>query len=109
MAAQAKSISLSALSAAVTKAVEAEQQKSALGASFTANHPIIMGRWFDGKLDMATAESLATRIAQEVEHSGAVSAAATTVGGKGLEPAFLWHGGHIILGFIMDPNISLGE
>ncbi len=102
---EAKSVSLSALSEAVSKAVAIEQQRSVIGPSFTANHPIIMGRRFDGKLDMAEAEQLAIRITQQVEQSDAVENFATQPSGKKLEPAFLWQDGYLTCGFVAgNPN-----
>jgi hypothetical protein len=108
---KAISISVKALSAAVTKAVDQEHKTAVFSPDFTIDHNLIMGRILREALAIGDAVTLAGQITQQV---GKSQFAAAEAGGRAVqvshfEPAVLATHGRIICGFILDQQVVLRE
>ncbi len=110
MTEKATTISARLIADAVAKAVSADHAKQLTAGSVIADHKLIMGRWFDNATAIKQAETLAQQITSEVHASlTAPLASGGAPDSPGLRPAFLGLGGRIIIGFVMDQPISLGD
>src|SRR4051812_40003361 len=118
MALKATTVSIRNLSAAVTKAVnDLGDRGKGLDPEFTIDHNLIWGRILRESLQIQQAEALAQNITHNVQAAHGLGAAATgaaatgaAAGGAGnLQPAVLASNGRIIVGFILDRQISLHE
>ena len=104
--ARASAISVKDVSSAVAKAVhDLGDQGKVLEQDFVLNH-IIMGRILRESIQLQEAEQLAEKIAQKV----AVPAGHAVASAAAHAPSGIFGtGGHIIIGIILNPQITLRE
>jgi len=106
---RAMTVSSRHLSTAVAAAVDkVKAHNESLGKDFIINNNFIMGRWIIKDMALKDAVGLAEHIAHAVQ-AGEAMGAAKGPAGPGLRPAVMASGGHIICGFILDPQVALLE
>lgn len=96
------SLTVKDLSAAIERAMEdvAKDHGLEFGSEIVLGPGTIIGRWLrEGIDDISAIEDASTKIGSQVQEVEAIRAHAPAI-----SPAFMWHGGHIIMGIVYEPR-----